>query len=65
LHNALDALIKRLDMHRAGVRRCTAADVYNSALLLAAYALLLAERGTAGYPYATDETSGQKSLNLK
>lgn len=65
LHHALDELIKRLDMHRAGVRHCTAADVYNSALLLAAYALLLAERGSAGYPYAAEETTGQQSLNLK
>jgi hypothetical protein len=65
LKDAVALLEHRLDLHKAGAKSCKAADVYNTALFVAALALLLAERGTAGYPYATGETTGQLPLNLK
>jgi hypothetical protein len=65
LKEAVALLDKRLALHKAGVKSCKEADVYNTALFVAAIALLIAERGTAGYPYATEETTGQQSLNLK
>lgn len=57
-------LKKRLELHKAGAKSCRAADVYNSALFLAALACLLAERGTTGYPYATNQYSGQAPLDF-
>jgi hypothetical protein len=65
LKSCIKLLEDRLNLHKAGAKSCSAADVYNMALMTAAYALLLAERGTSGYPYATEETTGQQSLNLK